>query len=370
MSFYEEKIEAKYPNLRPTKVFITLMADLIEVMTSRFPGEALRPGSEKAVVLDRVLQFLDAWEVHAGRLGFLSTSTAEGLRVSLHATKDLLKYQTEKVGFSFLMTCRLSQDCLERCFGIVRQSCGANDHPMPAQFIVIMRCLAFYGLARSPVGGNVAPDMLESLLSMEEALQDDDEEACHLEEPSASAEAVVDHLAYVTQHSDARLVYYVAGYVARKRILPSSCELSKSLCLVTNTTAPDGSALLGEDVTEHPPTLQQASQSQSSTQDYRVPVAVTRAGRKVFALQRFVLVVFQQRRWMQQTPVLLQVTLCTISSIINSQAVVLYIDVVSQYFVLADIQATRLTKVLASHMSAMVLLMLTQPQEPEPQCTR
>ncbi|XP_040077877.3 sodium-coupled monocarboxylate transporter 2 [Ixodes scapularis] len=37
----------------------------------------------------------------------------------------------------------------------------------------------------------------------------------------------------------------------------------------------------------------------------------------------------------------------TISSIINSQAVVLYIDVVSQYFVLADVQATRITKVLA-----------------------
>ncbi|KAM7304162.1 sodium-coupled monocarboxylate transporter 2 [Ixodes scapularis] len=37
----------------------------------------------------------------------------------------------------------------------------------------------------------------------------------------------------------------------------------------------------------------------------------------------------------------------TISSIINSQAGVLYIDVVSQYFVLTDLQATRATKALA-----------------------
>ncbi|CAN7992861.1 unnamed protein product [Ixodes hexagonus] len=37
----------------------------------------------------------------------------------------------------------------------------------------------------------------------------------------------------------------------------------------------------------------------------------------------------------------------TISSIINSQAVVLYIDVVSQYFVLTDLQATRVTKIIA-----------------------
>ncbi|KAG0428818.1 hypothetical protein HPB47_024226 [Ixodes persulcatus] len=91
MSFYKEMLAAQYPNLRPTKDFITLMTDHIEVMTSSFPAQALRPGREKAVVLDRVLQFLDAWEVHAGRLGFLRTSTAEGLRVRLYATKDLLK---------------------------------------------------------------------------------------------------------------------------------------------------------------------------------------------------------------------------------------------------------------------------------------
>lgn len=51
---------------------------------------ASRPGSKKAEVLDKMLQFLDLWEAHAGKLDFLSKSTAEGLRVSLHATKDLL----------------------------------------------------------------------------------------------------------------------------------------------------------------------------------------------------------------------------------------------------------------------------------------
>ncbi|KAM7281815.1 hypothetical protein ISCGN_001976 [Ixodes scapularis] len=239
MSFHEEKIEAQYPNLRPTKMFVNLMADLIVVMTSRFPAQALRPGSKKAAVLDETLQFLDAWEAHAGKLGFLSNSTAEGLRVSLHATKDLLAYLTEKVGFSFLMTSRLSQDCLERCFGIVRQSCGANDHPTPAQFIVVMRCLAFYGLARSPKGGNVAPDMLESLLSVEEVMQDDEEDDIwNSGEPLSSAEVVIDYAAYVAQHSDSRLVYYIAGYVAKKRVVPSSCGLCKSLCLLEKTNVP------------------------------------------------------------------------------------------------------------------------------------
>lgn len=88
-----------------------------------------------------MLQFLDEWETHAKGLGFLSKSTSEGLRVTIHATKELLKYLTERVGFKYLMTSRLSQDCIERSFGIVRQASGANDHPTPAQFIVIIRYL-------------------------------------------------------------------------------------------------------------------------------------------------------------------------------------------------------------------------------------
>lgn len=168
MDLHKQEIERQYKNLEPTRVFIDLMAKTIEAMTSRFPAEALRcvhsnrsfscadgkflcvcfrPGSAKEATIDRFLAFLDKWEsharvtspTHAKVLGFLSQSTSEGLRVTLHATKDLLKYLTEKVGFRFLMTSRLSSDCLERSFGIVRQSSGANDHPTPAQFIVIIK---------------------------------------------------------------------------------------------------------------------------------------------------------------------------------------------------------------------------------------
>lgn len=42
MNFHKEKIEQQYPNLEPTKVFINMMAQTIDAMTSRFPAEALR----------------------------------------------------------------------------------------------------------------------------------------------------------------------------------------------------------------------------------------------------------------------------------------------------------------------------------------
>ncbi|KAH6925641.1 hypothetical protein HPB50_008089 [Hyalomma asiaticum] len=42
ISFYKMDIERHYPNVEPTRAFIDLMARLIEAMTSRFPGEAMR----------------------------------------------------------------------------------------------------------------------------------------------------------------------------------------------------------------------------------------------------------------------------------------------------------------------------------------
>lgn len=42
LDFYKDQIEEQYTNVEPTRLVIGLMAELIEVMTSRFPAEALR----------------------------------------------------------------------------------------------------------------------------------------------------------------------------------------------------------------------------------------------------------------------------------------------------------------------------------------
>ncbi|KAH9366487.1 hypothetical protein HPB48_021378 [Haemaphysalis longicornis] len=140
MDLHKEEIERQYKNLEPTRVFIDVMAQTIEAMTSRFPAEALR-------------------------------------------------------------------------------------------------CISFYSLARSPKGGNVSPGLLESLLS-EEQLLPENETADDTALPGEAAEVAVDHVGYVEERSDARLVYYVAGYVARKRILLTDCKACKDACLVTRESVP------------------------------------------------------------------------------------------------------------------------------------
>lgn len=220
-------------------------------MTSRFPAQALRPNSRSAEKLNSFLTFLSEWERHTnGQRGFLSQSTATGLRVTLSSTLSLLKYLTENVGFKYLMTSRLSQDPVEHLFGIVRQSSGCNTHPTPQQFIATVNCLSFSNLAHSVSRGNCEPAVLSSLLNADAGEQN----TCtgrqklidrFLDDGNLDAadalltKAAPDHSPVVVASSDSRLIFYIAGYVARKCILKTGCEECINLLLLTKEAADD-----------------------------------------------------------------------------------------------------------------------------------
>lgn len=207
-----------------------------------------RPGSEQEKFIDDFLAYLDEWECGAKDGGFVSQSTAEGLRVTLHSTKSLLRYLTT-LGYRYMMTARLSQDCIERLFGIIRQCLGPNDHPTPAQFLILVNCLSFYNLAKSPAGGSVSKGVLNSLLSAEDTAKTARDQLDALLEAGKldEVEGILvedDHASCFVETSDSRLVYYMAGYAARKCITKKGgCEECKAACLrVSTPTAADHAA--------------------------------------------------------------------------------------------------------------------------------
>ncbi|KAH7985484.1 hypothetical protein HPB49_026399 [Dermacentor silvarum] len=164
---YRERIESSYRTVQPTVDFVKEMNRLIRVMTSRTSEKALKPCSPNMHFLKGLLEYLQEWEQHAKPAGdgFLTQSTASGLRVTIKSTLDLLSYLTSTLGFKYLLTSRLSQDKLENLFGIIRQSSGCNDHPTVSQFLVTVNLLAFYNLAKPPRGGNCPPDIVKALLN-------------------------------------------------------------------------------------------------------------------------------------------------------------------------------------------------------------
>lgn len=228
------------------------MKSLITVMTARFPGEALRPNSPAVRDLEEFLEFLSRWEQTADKKNFLSECTTEGLRVTINSTLGLLSYLHAELGYSYLMTSRLSQDKIENLFGIVRLSSGCNAHPTPQQFLTTINCLSYYNLAKSVTGSNVAEGVVSSLLTVADKpanlykqqqlvdllLDAGDFESAEGSLNSSSLSAP-DH-PYVVQHSDSRLTYYVAGYVARKCVLQTKCSACMNELLLP---ASDGQSL-------------------------------------------------------------------------------------------------------------------------------
>lgn len=215
-------------------------------MTSRFTAEALRPGSEAAATLANFLHYLNRWEACGGT--FLRNSTATGLRVTISSTLPVLEYLTKSVGYRYLMTSRLSTDPLENFFGIVRQSSGCNAHPSPEQFLVTINLLSFSNLARSVDGANANPDVVSALMSVDDKENvpikpkkiDEMLSEGRLDEAEVSLEKTkssMQHFSFVVEKSDSRLIYYVAGYVARKCVLQLKCTLCKDLLLVQSAKA-------------------------------------------------------------------------------------------------------------------------------------
>ncbi|KAH7932756.1 hypothetical protein HPB49_002270 [Dermacentor silvarum] len=172
LRLHRAAIEDTCGDVSATFHFFETIRDLIQVMTSRFAAEALRQRSISVDKLHSFLELLTSWELHTkGKQGFLSQSTATGLRVTLSSVLSLLDYLTQSVGFKYLITSPLSQHPVEPLFGMVRQSSGCNSHHTPQQFAVIVNCLSFSNLAHSVSKGNCEPSVLSALLDADASQQ-------------------------------------------------------------------------------------------------------------------------------------------------------------------------------------------------------
>ncbi|XP_075750131.1 uncharacterized protein LOC142814765 [Rhipicephalus microplus] len=84
LQLYKSGIEDTCGDITATLKFFKIIHDLVQMMTSRFPAEALRPSSASVEKLRSFQEYLSSWEDHTkGQKGFLSQSTAAGLRVTV-----------------------------------------------------------------------------------------------------------------------------------------------------------------------------------------------------------------------------------------------------------------------------------------------
>ncbi|KAH6924388.1 hypothetical protein HPB50_016529 [Hyalomma asiaticum] len=82
------------PRVSPAPATARRINQLICILIFRFPRGALRPSSSSAAALSGFSEYFATWEQHAGggAGGFLSKSTASGLRVIVSSTLEFLSY--------------------------------------------------------------------------------------------------------------------------------------------------------------------------------------------------------------------------------------------------------------------------------------
>ncbi|KAF0754580.1 Uncharacterized protein FWK35_00007381, partial [Aphis craccivora] len=66
----------------------------------------------------------------------------------------LTKYLLDECDFTYVLTNKTNQDCLEKFFGIIRQVASPNDHPTTPTFLQLYRMLSVYSIIKSPKSGN------------------------------------------------------------------------------------------------------------------------------------------------------------------------------------------------------------------------
>ncbi|KAL1445763.1 hypothetical protein MTO96_044838, partial [Rhipicephalus appendiculatus] len=66
LRLYETELERNCGSIEPVLIFFGMIRDIIEIMTSRFPRQALLPGSASEDKLLSFLTYLTEWELHAG----------------------------------------------------------------------------------------------------------------------------------------------------------------------------------------------------------------------------------------------------------------------------------------------------------------
>ncbi|KAG0417374.1 hypothetical protein HPB47_005668 [Ixodes persulcatus] len=243
LDLHHKTVELNCGSQSATVKFVCFINKLIQVMTSRCPDDALRPQTPDTTFIDDFVNFLTDREEKAKDDGFVSKTTAEGLRVTLESTKGIITYLGH-FEYEFLVTARLSQNCKVRLFGIIRQSNEANDHPTPTQVLLTVNYLSFYNLARSPSGGTVSEGVLNSLLGPSDVSRgnalNDLLDAGRIDEVEQTLSS--DHSACFAKQSDSRLLYYVAGYVSRRSVLHLKCGDCKAFYLTNASTAPENAA--------------------------------------------------------------------------------------------------------------------------------
>ena len=173
----------------------------------------------KLSYLRQCADFLDRWE--EARTPGLTKETFLALRQTCRALADCATYMLEELGFSFVLLGKLQSDPIESRFGWFRQLSGANYFISVKQVLDSERKIKAVSLLKY---SKFSLADIDEAVQQQEMPVDSPNETCDCEDSTADYVADCLTLNHSPTASDANVIYYVAGYMARSIVRQNKCD--------------------------------------------------------------------------------------------------------------------------------------------------
>ena len=221
-----------------TADFITLILKLWNVMNvkSRTKGKHKRdytmdpvssPHDWKLDFLGEFADFLQRWE--SSKQPGLTRETFLALRHTCLALRDCARYLLNECGFNYVLFGYLQSDDLESRFGWLRQLSGANYFISMRQIVECDRKIRAVSLLKFDGF---------SLAEIDEAVQSSSQDERQSTDDERTADTVAELITLNSwpTASDANVIYYVSGAIARSVIRITKCNNCKDLLVSSDKT--------------------------------------------------------------------------------------------------------------------------------------
>ena len=196
--------------------------------SSQRQGHAISEVSGHIAFLSECLLFLEKVALSGGKR---KLPCLQGWKLSINALIGLWKDLRINFGYKFLLTNRLNQDCVENLFSIIRGKGGYRDNPDCEQFRAAFRYQLCEKLFIKSDSSNCKVDMdkiLIDIVAVKKTSQCQTEKVVTSHVPSVPTipvESIQQGLDLSTQNAST----YVAGYLLRKKMDTSACNICHSL---------------------------------------------------------------------------------------------------------------------------------------------
>lgn len=176
----------KFKNCSQTIEYLSVMKKWFDIHNVRNRSHYLQSQNENKMqffsVTDERLEWLETTfndyvcDMKDKQPSLITYETLQAIVLTSHSTSACIKYLLG-IGFHFILTSKLTSDCIEMFFSNMRQTSGGNDmlDARAATFAIenILRCGS--KTLKKSVGANVHPDSLTPIMGMlEKNLTDDD----------------------------------------------------------------------------------------------------------------------------------------------------------------------------------------------------